>query len=89
MGAGIDAVVTIHDHARLRMAERGAEEAEVVQAVRTGEQFLAKHGRTGFRHNYAYNREWRGHWYAIKQVEAIAVQEAAGWVVVTVMTKYF
>ena len=67
----------LHPHARSRLAERGATEAEaeVASTVEGGERFAAKHGREGFRRNFSYNGMWRGRQYATKQVEAIAVQE--------------
>ena len=80
--------ITLHPHAAERLIERGATEEEVILAVREGEQFPAKHGRTGFRRNFGYNGQWRGRVYATKQVEAIAVPED-GWLVITVLVKFF
>ena len=81
--------VELHPHARERLLERGATEAEVVQTVLSGERFPAKFGRTGFRHNFAFDGQWRGRPYATKQVEAYAVHEEGRWLVITVITKYF
>jgi hypothetical protein len=81
--------VEIHAHARERMAERGASEAEVVATVDGGEQFPAKFGRTGFRRNFPFEGEWRGRRFGSKQVEAYAVKQAGGWLVITVIVKYF
>jgi len=58
----------IHPHARQRAAERGSTEREIIETVETGERFPAKHGRTGFRKNFEYDKEWNGHYYAVKQV---------------------
>jgi len=80
--------VTLHPHARTRLIERGATEAEVIETVRQGEQFPAKFGRTGFRRNFPFNGVWRGHQYATKQVEAFAVEES-GWLVITVIVRYY
>jgi hypothetical protein len=80
--------VRIHQHARQRMAERGATEAEILATVRQGEQFPAKFGRTGFRRNFVYEQEWRGRFYRTKQLEVIAVPED-GWLVLTVVVRYF
>ena len=80
--------IRLHPHAKDRLAERGATEAEVVAAVREGERFPAKYGRAGFRHKFAFDAEWRGLMYATKQVEAYAVEEE-GWLVITVLVKYF
>jgi len=80
--------VRLHPHARERLAERGATAEEVIATVETGESFPAKFGRTGFRRNFVYNDLWRGRRFATKQVEAIAVQDH-GWLVITVMVKFF
>lgn len=80
--------VRLHPHAKERIAERGATEAEVVATVQEGEQFPAKLGRTGFRRNFPYDQAWRGRTYANKQVEAIAVAES-GWLVITVIVRFF
>jgi hypothetical protein len=81
--------VRLHPHAEVRIEERGATRDEIIAAVEHGERFPAKHGRTGFRRNYAYNGLWRGRPYAVKQVEAYAVEESDGWLVITVIVKFF
>ncbi|MBM3477359.1 MAG: DUF4258 domain-containing protein [Armatimonadetes bacterium] len=80
--------VRLHPHARERAAERGATEDEVIATVEGGERFPAKFGRTGFRRNFTFGGRWRGREYATKQVEAYAVDEA-GWLVITVIVRYF
>ena len=40
--------IIIHPHALQRITERGATESEVEMTVRTGEHFIAKHGRSGY-----------------------------------------
>ena len=80
--------VRIHPHARQRMAERSAKEAEVIATVEHGERFPAKFGRTGFRRNFAFEQQWRGRHYRTKQLEVIAVAEN-GWLVLTVVVRYF
>ena len=81
--------IRIHPHARARMRERGATDREVVEAIRGGESSPARHGRTGFRRNFAHNSVWRGKRYTVKQVEVIAVQENEDWLVITVPAKFF
>lgn len=81
--------VRLHAHAQARAAERGATEPDVVTTVVQGERFPAKFGRTGFRRNFPYGRMWRGRTYAAKQVEAYAVQETDGWLVITVIVRYY
>jgi hypothetical protein len=80
--------VRLHPHALDRLIERGVTREEVVATVEAGERFRAKFGRTGFRRNFAFDGEWRGRRYAVKQVEAYAVEED-GWLVITVIVKYF
>lgn len=81
--------VRLHHHAQERLAERGATEDEVKITVEHGEQFPAKLGRTGFRCNFSFDSEWREKFYKTKQVEAYAVREDDGWLVITVITRYF
>ena len=82
-------MIGLHSHARDRLTERGATEAEVIATVEDGEQFEAKFGRTGFRRNFSFDGEWRGRRYASKQIEAYAVRQDDGWLVITVLVKYF
>lgn len=70
------------------MTERGATEAEVTTTVETGEQFPVRFGRSGFRRNFIFEKEWHGRFYRMKQLEVIAVPED-GWLALTVMVKYF
>jgi len=67
----------------------GATEAEVIATVKGGERFPAKFGRTGFRRNFPFDDVSRGRTFAAKQVEAYAVEEADGWLVITVVVKYY
>jgi len=81
--------VRFHPHARQRMVERGATEAEVSSTIQSGERFEAKYGRVGFRRNFVLDKQWRGAFYATKQIEAYAVHEDTGWLVITVIVRYF
>ena len=81
--------VRLHPHALDRISERGATEEEVRLAVEGGERFPAKFGRTGFRRNFSFGADWRGRRMAMKQVEAYAVEENDGWLVITVIVKYY
>ena len=81
--------IALHPHAKERLAERGATEAEVSAAVTGGEQFPAKFGRTGFRRNFSFQKKWRDEFYATKQVTAFALRETDGWRVITVIVRYF
>jgi hypothetical protein len=80
--------VRLHPHAKARLAERGATEDEVVTTVERGERFPAKLGRVGFRRIFPFDALWHGRHFRFKKVEAFAVQEN-GWLVITVIVKYF
>ncbi|TXT24243.1 MAG: hypothetical protein FD134_1686 [Gallionellaceae bacterium] len=80
--------IKLHPHATNRLAERGASQEEVLATLEGGERFPAKHGRIGFRRNFSFDGKWNGKHYAIKQVEAYAVEEN-GWLVITVIVKFF
>lgn len=81
--------VSLHPHAKERLAERGTTDAEVVATITGGEQFPAKFGRAGFRRNFSFRNEWRSQIYATKQVTAFAVRDGEGWLVITVIVRYF
>jgi hypothetical protein len=80
--------ISIHPHARERMTERGASEAEVLATIQGGERFPAKFGRTGFRRNFTFDNKWRDRHFSTKQVEVYAVKND-GWYVITVIVRYF
>ena len=61
----------------------------MVATVTSGEQFPAKFGRVGFRRNFSFHKQWRGQFYATKQVTAFAVGDANDWLVITVIVRYF
>jgi len=81
--------IKLHPHALERIKERGATVEEVTATVEGGEPFPAKFGRTGFRRNFPFEKEWHGRFYASKQLEALAVKEEGDWIVITVVVKFF
>ena len=81
--------IRLHPHAERRLSERGATKEEVLATVESGERFPAKFERTGFRRNFPFAGSWRGRQYKIKQIESYAVNENGGWLVLTVIVKYF
>jgi hypothetical protein len=56
--------ITFSQHARVQMAERGASDEEVIQAIRTGEEAPGKRGRLAYRKNFQFDRVWGGRRYA-------------------------
>ena len=81
--------VRFHPHALERMAQRGATEKEVRNAVVKAERFEAKFGRTGFRRNFVFEKQWQGKYYKTKQIEVYAVREDDDWLVISVIARYF
>ncbi len=82
-------MVRLHPHALERLSQRGTTEPEVIETVRSGEQFPAKFGRTGFRKAFRFESEWQGYFYGTKEVEAFAVRAGEDWLVITVVTRYY
>lgn len=62
-------------HAKLQCIERGATEAEVIQAIRNGQRESVKAGRLLYRYNIAFNKLWQEKFYAVKQVAPIVADE--------------
>ena len=82
-------IIRIHRHARQRMWERGATAKQIRQTIGAGRSVPAKFGRTRFTHVFSFNADWKGKRYARKQIEAFAAKIKDGWLVVTVIVKYF
>ncbi len=81
--------ILIHPHARQRMLERGATAAQV-KHVASGSPTPAKFGRTRFRLAMNFGGIWNGKHYARKQIDAFAAKiKGGGWLVVTMIVKYF
>jgi hypothetical protein len=76
-------------HAQEQCIERGTNESEVIEAIRTGICSPAKKERFRYQANFQYGSEWQGKFYAIKQVAPVIVEEEAEIVVITVYTFYF
>jgi hypothetical protein len=81
--------IRLSNHAKDQCILRGADEAEVRQAVERGSSEPAKSGRIMYRLNFQYNAMWQGRFYAIKQVAPVVADEPDEIVVVTVYTFYF
>jgi hypothetical protein len=81
--------ITISQHAREQMRERGVEEAELISAIRTGEIETARHDRLMYRKNFQFDSLWRNHRYRIKQIATIVAKEPDKLIVVTVFAYYF
>lgn len=82
-------MIHIHLHAQERMEERGVSEHEIIETIHNGEEFPVKFGRTGFRHNFTFEKQWKNKYYNTKQVEVYAIREGEDIIVITVIAKYF
>jgi len=89
MSVDLSKPIQFSPHAREKMLDRGASESEVEAAIRTGSPEPARKGRSMFRKNFVFNRQWREKYYAVKQVAPIVVEEVDRLVVVTVFGYYF
>ena len=80
--------ITLIDHARERLLERGATEEEVRQTVRSGTPAPAGAGRQAKERVFPYNATWQGRHFAQKMVRAIYVEERNRLVVLTLYVYY-
>lgn len=78
-------------HARERMLLRGAEEAEVIAAIRSGNWQPAKQGKFSARIQLGFNQESliNQQFYAYKAVKPIFTEQPDRIIVVTVNVYYF
>ena len=83
--------VIFSQHAKMQMLLRGAEESEVIEAIRKGQWQPAKRGRFQAKWRFIFDRPSpiTGVTYRFKEVEAIFAVEADKIVVVTVKVYYF
>jgi len=81
--------IVFSTHALEQMADRGAQQSEVENAINAGEEIPAKQGRRAFRKNFSFNATWKGRYYDVKQVVPIVAEEPDTWVVITVYVFYF
>jgi hypothetical protein len=81
--------VRLSGHARNQLRFRGATEAEVIEAIRTGPWGPAELGRLECRKNFIFNAEWNKRFYGARQVRPIFVDEPDEIVVVTIYVYYF
>ena len=81
--------VVLDAHAVGRAADRGCTPAEVESTVREGERFPAKYGRSGFRRKFRGPWRWRGRRFDTKEIEAYAVEQPDGWLVITVISRFY
>ena len=81
--------VVLDPHAVGRAADRGCTVEEIEATVREGERFPARFGRTGFRRAFSGLWRWRGREFDTKEIEAYAVEQPDGWLVITVISRFY
>ncbi|MBV8845249.1 MAG: DUF4258 domain-containing protein [Bryobacterales bacterium] len=81
--------VVLTRHARDRCIQRGATEADVIAAIRTGSRESAQRGLWLYRLNLEYNRAWGDNTFAVQQVVPVVDEEQERFVVITVYVFYF
>lgn len=76
-------------HALERMTDRGATKDEVEMTLKAGRRSSAEYGRTKFERIFPYDGEWQGKPRKSKKVTVFAEPDGTGWLVITVITRYF
>jgi hypothetical protein len=77
--------IQIDPHTLERALERGANEAEIEDVIRSGLPIPAKHGRLGKAKVYPCQQERHGKYYEQKRVEVIYTIE---WDIIVTVTVY-
>ena len=80
--------IIIIEHARRRMARRGASEEEIKEVIEKGQEVEARGGRKAKEKVFPFNKSWRGSLYPEKKLRVIFVEEEKGIVVITVYVYY-
>jgi len=81
--------IRLSKHAQEQCLERGTNELEVVQVIRTGIRQNAKAGRFKYQATFQYDAVWQGKFYALKKVAPIVAETDVELIVITVYTFYF
>ena len=81
--------IRLSAHAASYCASRGFTVNEVEETIHASPWKKTELGRLEARRDFSFNAEWSGHWYAVKQVRPIFVEEPNEIVVVTVYTYYY
>ncbi len=76
--------VTIIDHARDRMRERGVSEDEVTATLERGQPGQAAVGRNARELVFPFNSQWQGKLYQQKKVRVVYIEEDDILIVITV-----
>lgn len=80
--------IQIDPHTLERALERGTNEMEIKDVIRSGSAISAKHGRQGKAKVYLFQQERHGKYYEQKRVEVIYTIEWDTIVTVTVYVFY-
>ena len=80
--------IKIDPHTLERAEERGTNEQEIIDVLRTGFQVAARRGRSGKAKVYVFERERHGRYYEQKRVEVFYVLERECVITVTVYVFY-
>ncbi len=80
--------IQIDPHTLARAEERGADEEEILDVIKTGTALPAKHGRIGKAKVYEYKQERRHKYYEQKRVEVFYIIEDNLIITVTVYVFY-
>ena len=89
MIGSMDKQILFSNNAKVKMADRGAFEDEVIKAIKEGSSEPSRKGRLLFRKNFPFNSMWRGKYYPIKQVAPVVADENDRMVVVTCVCLLF
>ncbi|MFZ2631754.1 MAG: hypothetical protein WAZ60_13645 [Desulfosalsimonadaceae bacterium] len=80
--------IQIDPHTLKRAGERGTNQSEIVDTIKTGFDISARHGRIAKGKVYNFRRERNGKYYEQKRVEVFYILEESKIITVTIYVFY-
>jgi hypothetical protein len=84
-----DKQIIFSNHAKIKMADRGVTESDVIRAIKEGSAEPARKDRILIRKNIPFDNTWRGKHYSVKQIAPVVAEDNDKIVVITVYVYYF
>ncbi|MBU4312363.1 MAG: hypothetical protein KJ706_06575 [Candidatus Omnitrophica bacterium] len=81
--------IRLAEHAKEKLSIRGANEAEIKEAIRTTQWKPAELGRLECRKEFAFKKIWNEKFYEYRTVRPIFVEEKDRIFVITVYVYYY
>ncbi len=81
--------IRLSGHAKIQARIRGAEEEEIIDAIRNSSWQTSEFNKLECRKDFVFDKTWNNKFYKTKQIRPIFVEEEKEIVVITVYVYYF